>query len=86
MIENVGNLVCLTLFELGEPAKVVILPVTVGENKPIKYPHMCRASQLMPLNKIDLQPVSAETGAAMPGWHDWPQTRIAAVRQAGAPA
>ena len=56
MIENVGNLVCPALFDLGEDAKVVILSVTEGEDKPLKYPHMFRASQLMLLNKIDLLP------------------------------
>ena len=56
MIENVGNLVCPALFDLGEEAKVVILSVTEGEDKPIKYPHMFRASSLMILNKIDLLP------------------------------
>ena len=56
MIENVGNLVCPALFDLGERAKVVILSVTEGEDKPIKYPHMFRASSLMILNKIDLLP------------------------------
>ncbi len=56
MIENVGNLVCPALFDLGERAKVVILSVTEGEDKPVKYPHMFRASTLMLLNKIDLLP------------------------------
>ena len=56
MIENVGNLVCPALFDLGEQAKVLILSVTEGEDKPIKYPHMFRASKLMLLNKIDLLP------------------------------
>ena len=56
MIENVGNLVCPALFDLGERAKVVILSVTEGEDKPIKYPHMFRASRVMLLNKIDLLP------------------------------
>ncbi len=56
MIENVGNLVCPALFDLGERAKVVILSVTEGEDKPVKYPHMFRASSLMLLNKIDLLP------------------------------
>jgi hydrogenase nickel incorporation protein HypB len=55
-IENVGNLVCPALFDLGEQAKVVILSVTEGEDKPLKYPHMFRASQLLLLNKIDLLP------------------------------
>ncbi|MFK4441150.1 hydrogenase nickel incorporation protein HypB [Caballeronia udeis] len=56
MIENVGNLVCPALFDLGERAKVVILSVTEGEDKPLKYPHMFRASRLMLLSKIDLLP------------------------------
>ena len=56
MIENVGNLVCPALFDLGERAKVVILSVTEGEDKPLKYPHMFRASEVMLLNKIDLLP------------------------------
>ncbi len=56
MIENVGNLVCPALFDLGERAKVVILSVTEGEDKPIKYPHMFKASDVMLLNKIDLLP------------------------------
>lgn len=56
MIENVGNLVCPALFDLGEQAKVTILSVTEGDDKPIKYPHMFRASRLMLLNKIDLLP------------------------------
>lgn len=56
MIENVGNLVCPALFDLGEYAKVVILSVTEGADKPLKYPHMFRASGLMLLNKMDLLP------------------------------
>jgi hydrogenase nickel incorporation protein HypB len=56
MIENVGNLVCPALFDLGEHCKIVILSVTEGEDKPLKYPHMFRASRLMILNKIDLLP------------------------------
>ncbi|KYK75013.1 hydrogenase nickel incorporation protein HypB [Aggregatibacter actinomycetemcomitans serotype e str. SC936] len=55
-IENVGNLVCPSEFDLGEKAKVVILSVTEGEDKPLKYPHMFAASKLMILNKIDLLP------------------------------
>ena len=55
-IENVGNLVCPALFDLGERAKVAILSVTEGEDKPLKYPHMFRASELLLLNKIDLLP------------------------------
>jgi hydrogenase nickel incorporation protein HypB len=56
MIENVGNLVCPALFDLGEGFKVVILSVTEGEDKPIKYPHIFRASEIMILTKIDLIP------------------------------
>lgn len=55
-IENVGNLVCPALFDLGEKHKVVILSVTEGEDKPVKYPHMFRAAELMILNKVDLLP------------------------------
>ncbi|PBB24445.1 hydrogenase nickel incorporation protein HypB [Mesorhizobium sp. WSM4307] len=54
MIENVGNLVCPAMFDLGEHAKVVILSVTEGDDKPLKYPHMFRAAKVMIINKIDL--------------------------------
>lgn len=56
MVENVGNLVCPALFDLGEKAKVVIFSVTEGEDKPLKYPHMFRSSEILLLNKIDLLP------------------------------
>jgi hydrogenase nickel incorporation protein HypB len=56
MIENVGNLVCPALFDLGERAKVVVLSVTEGDDKPLKYPHMFRAAELMIISKIDLAP------------------------------
>jgi len=55
-IENVGNLVCPALFDLGEHAKVVVLSVTEGEDKPLKYPHMFRAASAMFLGKTDLLP------------------------------
>jgi hydrogenase nickel incorporation protein HypB len=55
-IENVGNLVCPAMWDLGEDAKVVILSVTEGEDKPLKYPDMFRAADLMLLNKCDLLP------------------------------
>ena len=55
-IENVGNLVCPAAFDLGEDAKVAILSVTEGEDKPLKYPDMFAASRLAILNKIDLAP------------------------------
>jgi hydrogenase nickel incorporation protein HypB len=55
-IENVGNLVCPAVWDLGEAAKVAVLSVTEGEDKPLKYPDMFAASRLMILNKIDLLP------------------------------
>jgi hydrogenase nickel incorporation protein HypB len=56
MIENVGNLVCPALFDLGERAKVLVASVTEGADKPLKYPHMFRAAEMVVLNKIDLLP------------------------------
>lgn len=56
VIENVGNLVCPALFDLGEQARVVLVSVTEGDDKPLKYPHMFRAADLILLNKIDLLP------------------------------
>ncbi len=55
-IENVGNLVCPTSYDLGEAAKIVVLSVTEGEDKPLKYPGIFHRSSLMVLNKIDLLP------------------------------
>jgi hydrogenase nickel incorporation protein HypB len=54
LVENVGNLVCPALFDLGEWAKVLVCSVTDGDDKPMKYPHMFRASALVLLNKMDL--------------------------------
>jgi hydrogenase nickel incorporation protein HypB len=56
LIENVGNLVCPALFDLGERAKVVIFSVTEGEDKPLKYPHMFAAASVLLLSKMDLLP------------------------------
>jgi len=56
LIENVGNLVCPSSYDLGEHAKVVILSVTEGEDKPLKYPSIFFKSELMVLSKIDLLP------------------------------
>ena len=56
LIENVGNLVCPASFDLGEHHKVVVLSVTEGEDKPLKYPQMFHAADIMLLNKIDLLP------------------------------
>ncbi len=56
MIENVGNLVCPSLFDLGEDKRVVIMSVTEGEDKPLKYPNMFQTANLCILNKCDLLP------------------------------
>jgi len=56
MIENVGNLVCPSLFDLGENFRVVIISVTEGDDKPLKYPNMFASSQVCLINKIDLLP------------------------------
>ncbi|MGD9329276.1 MAG: hydrogenase nickel incorporation protein HypB [Cyclobacteriaceae bacterium] len=56
MIENVGNLVCPSMFDLGEKQRVVIMSVTEGEDKPLKYPDMFMSSQICVINKIDLLP------------------------------
>jgi hydrogenase nickel incorporation protein HypB len=55
-IENVGNLVCPALFDLGEDHRAVIMSVTEGPDKPLKYPHMFASSDLVVLNKVDLLP------------------------------
>jgi len=56
IVENVGNLVCPALFDLGEAARIVIFSVTEGEDKPLKYPHMFRAADVLLLSKVDLLP------------------------------
>jgi hydrogenase nickel incorporation protein HypB len=56
LVENVGNLVCPALFDLGENGKVVIISVTEGTDKPLKYPHMFAAADLVVVNKTDLLP------------------------------
>jgi hydrogenase nickel incorporation protein HypB len=55
-IENVGNLVCPALFDLGEARKAVVISVTEGDDKPLKYPHMFAAADLVVVNKTDLLP------------------------------
>lgn len=55
-IENIGNLVCPALFDLGEQFKIVILSVTEGDNKPLKYPDMFRSADLLLITKTDLLP------------------------------
>jgi hydrogenase nickel incorporation protein HypB len=56
VIENVGNLICPSLFDLGEERRILVASVTEGEDKPIKYPHMFRSADQIVLNKIDLLP------------------------------
>jgi hydrogenase nickel incorporation protein HypB len=56
LVENVGNLVCPALFDLGESARVVIMAVTEGADKPLKYPHIFGSATIVLLNKIDLLP------------------------------
>ncbi len=56
IIENVGNLVCPSSYDLGEDAKVVILSTTEGDDKPLKYPAMFRIASVLIINKIDLLP------------------------------
>lgn len=66
LIENVGNLVCPAEFNIGEDSKVVVLSVTEGEDKPLKYPLVFRESQAVVLNKIDLVPYTDfDMGAAI---------------------
>lgn len=65
-IENVGNLVCPALFDLGENAKVVIVSVAEGDDKPLKYPYMFLASDLVVVQKLDLLPhVSFDVGTCI---------------------
>ena len=54
VIENVGNLVCPAVYDLGESARVVLLSVTEGEDKPLKYPVMFRSAQVVVINKMDI--------------------------------
>jgi hydrogenase nickel incorporation protein HypB len=68
-IENVGNLVCPAVYDLGQEANVVALAVTEGEDKPLKYPVMFRKADLVLLTKIDLLPAL-------------PQVSVEAIRQA----
>jgi hydrogenase nickel incorporation protein HypB len=56
IVENVGNLICPSLFDLGEQRRILVASVTEGEDKPLKYPHMFRSADLILLNKIDLLP------------------------------
>jgi len=90
-IENVGNLVCPALFDLGEAAKVVIISVTEGEDKPQKYPHMFQAARLCLINKVDLLPyvnfdVETCCGLASQVNPDLEFIEISATTGAGLPA
>jgi hydrogenase nickel incorporation protein HypB len=68
LVENVGNLVCPALFDLGEAARVVVMSVTEGADKPLKYPHMFRTADLVLINKIDLLPyVEFDVGSCVDG-------------------
>ena len=74
-VENVGNLVCPAMWDLGEAAKVAILSVTEGDDKPLKYPDMFSAASLMLLNKIDLLPhldgvAAIDEDRGLPDRHD----------------
>jgi hydrogenase nickel incorporation protein HypB len=79
-IENVGNLVCPAPFDLGENHKVVILSVTEGEDKPLKYPDMFAASDLMLLNKADLLPHLGFDQEACLGYARKINPRLKAIR------
>ena len=56
VIENVGNLICPSMFDLGEARRILVASVTEGEDKPVKYPHMFRSADIVVLNKVDLLP------------------------------
>jgi hydrogenase nickel incorporation protein HypB len=90
-IENVGNLVCPSGFDLGEAHKVVILSVTEGEDKPLKYPDMFHAAGLMLLNKCDLLPyLNFDVNLAIEYAHrvnpGLPVIQISAVNSSSMPA
>jgi hydrogenase nickel incorporation protein HypB len=87
-VENVGNLVCPAAFDLGEAHKVVILSVTEGDDKPLKYPDMFHAADLMLLNKVDLAPhvefdADAAIGYARRMRPDLPVMHVSAATGAG---
>jgi hydrogenase nickel incorporation protein HypB len=81
LIENVGNLVCPAMFDLGEKARVVVASVAEGDDKPSKYPHMFRGADLVLLNKMDLLPyVNFKTADFEKSVHDLnPHARILPV-------
>jgi hydrogenase nickel incorporation protein HypB len=79
-VENVGNLVCPAAFDLGEAHKVVILSVTEGDDKPLKYPDMFHAADLMLINKVDLAPYVQFDAEAAIGYAHRVRPGLAAVR------
>ena len=90
-IENVGNLVCPAMFDLGEAARVVVASVTEGDDKPVKYPYMFETADLVVLNKCDLLPyVPFDAERFEANLHDVnpdaPVMRISAIRGDGLPA
>ncbi len=84
VIENVGNLVCPALFDLGESARIVLASVTEGADKPVKYPHMFRRADLVLVTKTDLLPyvdfdvraARRRRQAAQPGGADDPVSAV----------
>ncbi len=79
MIENVGNLVCPAEFRVGEDARAMVCSVTEGEDKPLKYPLMFRACELVIVNKIDLLPPpgrSTSTSSSTTSMRSTPASRI----------
>jgi hydrogenase nickel incorporation protein HypB len=91
VIENVGNLVCPALFDLGEAARVVLASVTEGADKPVKYPHMFRRADLVLVSKTDLLPyLDFDTGQCEAGIRQAsPQAEVLALSAstgAGMPA
>jgi hydrogenase nickel incorporation protein HypB len=85
-IENVGNLVCPAAFDLGEGARVAILSVTEGEDKPLKYPDMFASADLVLVNKVDLLPyLDFDVEAAIANARRVnPRVRVLKVRPAAA--
>ena len=81
VLENVGNLVCPALFDLGESRKVVVISVTEGDDKPLKYPRMFAAADLVVVNKTDLLPyVDFDVDRCeAPGAQHQPGRRVAAA-------
>ena len=100
IIENVGNLVCPAEFALGEDAKAVVLSITEGDDKPLKYPLIFKESAAALLNNFDMAsaraditalhpgipvlPVSCRTGEGLSDWYAWLRAQVEAKRAGGA--